>query len=380
MAIAVQLVPLPRPLIEAVSPARDAASGVLQPGSGAWVPLSITPAHTWHALAVWVATVLTFLAARHTFSTHGVREICRGVAAIGLVLSCAALVQRVASPELIYGVWRPRDSGALPFGPFVNRNHCATWLLMAIPLCAGYMLTRVAARGDRRVSLDSQNVWLAIAVATMTLTLAVSRSRSGILGVITAVVVLTTLGAKRMDVRRGAWLGGVLALALLAALTLADPAAVVARLEEGFGSGAYGRFASWRYALVAADEFWVTGSGAGTFRSAMLYFQMPPYRDYLFNQAHNHALQVAAEGGLLVAVPIVAGVLAFAATARRRLTDDRSAMFWIRAGALAGLCGVGFQSLWETGLRMPANALLAAVLAALVVHRVQRTSGADECR
>ena len=40
----------------------------------------------------------------------------------------------------------------------------------------------------------------------------------------------------------------------------------------------------------------------------------------------------------------------------------------MRAGAAAGLLGIAVQSLWEVSLVMPANAVLAAVLAALAVH------------
>jgi hypothetical protein len=43
-------------------------------------------------------------------------------------------------------------------------------------------------------------------------------------------------------------------------------------------------------------------------------------------------------------------------------------MFWIRAGAVAGIVGVLVQSVWETGLRMPANGLLFALLCAIASH------------
>ena len=39
-----------------------------------------------------------------------------------------------------------------------------------------------------------------------------------------------------------------------------------------------------------------------------------------------------------------------------------------RGWQAAGLFAVGLQSMWETGLVMPANAALAAVLAAIAVH------------
>ena len=44
-------------------------------------------------------------------------------------------------------------------------------------------------------------------------------------------------------------------------------------------------------------------------------------------------------------------------------------MYFLRAGALCGLFGVAVQSVWETGLTTPANAVLAALAAAMVVHR-----------
>ena len=52
--------------------------------------------------------------------------------------------------------------------------------------------------------------------------------------------------------------------------------------------------------------------------------------------------------------------------------SDRTAVFWIRIDAAGGLLAVMVQTLWETGLRMPANAALAAVLAAVVVHAPRR--------
>jgi hypothetical protein len=59
----------------------------------------------------------------------------------------------------------------------------------------------------------------------------------------------------------------------------------------------------------------------------------------------------------------------FVAAAVRKLRADMSGMYWIRAGAVCGLAGVAAQSVWDTGLTAPANAFLAAITAAIVVHR-----------
>jgi O-antigen ligase len=87
-----------------------------------------------------------------------------------------------------------------------------------------------------------------------------------------------------------------------------------------------------------------------------------------FNQAHNHYLQAAAEGGIVLAALVVAAIVALAAATRAQLSVDRSGAYWIRAGAACGLTAVALQSLWETGLVMPANAALAAVIAAIASY------------
>ena len=52
----------------------------------------------------------------------------------------------------------------------------------------------------------------------------------------------------------------------------------------------------------------------------------------------------------------------------RRVRSDTSPIFWLRAGAAAGLLGAAVQGVWDTSLRLPANAALFAVAAALAVH------------
>jgi O-antigen ligase len=96
----------------------------------------------------------------------------------------------------------------------------------------------------------------------------------------------------------------------------------------------------------------------------MLVYQQAD-RTVFFNQAHNHYLQLAAEGGALLAVPVAVAAAALAVTIRRRLAADALPAFWIRLGATSSLVAVAVQSLWETGLRMPANAVLFAIVAAV---------------
>jgi O-antigen ligase len=100
----------------------------------------------------------------------------------------------------------------------------------------------------------------------------------------------------------------------------------------------------------------------------MLVYQQALRGVVYFNHAHNHYLHVLAEGGLLLGLPVAGGLLALARVVRERLDNDEVEIFWIRAGAACALLAVAIQSIWETGLRMPANAILCAVVAAIAVH------------
>jgi hypothetical protein len=75
------------------------------------------------------------------------------------------------------------------------------------------------------------------------------------------------------------------------------------------------------------------------------------------------------EGGVLLAIPAIAAAVVGISSIRNRLRSDRTSMYWVRAGAASGLVAVAVQSIWETGLRVPANTLLFAVLAAVSLHR-----------
>ena len=154
-------------------------------------------------------------------------------------------------------------------------------------------------------------------------------------------------------------------------LSLPESVDLAARFQQPEFASTWARPQIWRETLPIVRDFAVTGTGLGSFRTAMLVYQKSD-RTFFFNQAHNQYLQFAAEGGVLLLIPLAWATLAFAAIVTRHLRTDASAMFWIRAGAAAGVIAALVQSLWETGLRLPANALLFAVICAIAVHQPRR--------
>jgi O-antigen ligase len=372
--VAAQLIPLPAWLWARLSPhAIDVVSAVrLDTVSQAPAshPLSLDPNATAWALALGSAYVALFWCARDIFAGGGVRLTTRGISWLGLGLTVLVAIQRATAPKLLFWTWRPLDSGASPYGPFVNRNSLACWLAMAVPLVIGYAVARHESRqpGTPAAGIDSTELWLGGAAVLMTGGLLGSLSRGGIFGGAVGLLVFVLLARTRLSRTRGlAWMvAGFIAMAAVAT-RYANVGALALRMQETTEFGEWGRRVIWHDTLAMATDFRVTGVGAGAFQQGMLVYQQAS-RQFFFTHAHNEYLQLLAEGGILVAVPAALALAAAIAMLARHLRTDRSAIFWVRAGAIAAIAAAAVQSVWDTALRTPANGVLFAVVAAIALH------------
>lgn len=378
IAMVVQVIPLPGGIVDRLSPAarpiRQSLS--LAPVVGA-LPLSLDLGSTLMAIGIAGAAVLVFVTSVRILASGGVRLVARGVAMIGLILAAESLAQDRTAHGLIYWRWDPGE-GPPPFGPFLNRNHFATWMVIAIPLCLGYLVAhtsvhqrreRIAAGWRQRLAnaLDGRSIWLAAAICLMLVAVVASLSRSGMLGLAAALLLGGYLRVRRATPSKAAWAIVAIGAAVVAAGLRVGSTPLLERLG-GAGAAAAYRLNIWRATARVIRDFWLTGSGAGTVATVMLVTQRVPSL-FRINAAHNHYLQVAAEGGLLIGIPVAIAAALFVRASREALRQDDSGMYFVRAGAVSGLFGVAVQSVWETGLTNPANAVLAAIAAAIVVHR-----------
>jgi O-antigen ligase len=389
--VALQLVPLPPAWTDWLSPEADRVRQAVRldaliRGPSAAIPLSVDPAATWHALATLLTAALTFYVARAHLAAGGVRRVCRAVTVVGLLLSLEALIQRASTPLLIYGFWSPGSPAAQPFGPFFNRNHFAGWVLLAMPLALGYLIAQLRSRSHRsaravmRALGESGALVTAAAVLAMLVALVATQSRSALVGLVVATVAGWWLARDRPglspSVKAAALLGFAGVLLMLAVYGNLD--ALVTRFGSTLTATEIGRVAIWRETAPMLRDFWFAGVGAGGFDVAMLAYQRtvifhPHLDEYVrVNHAHNHYLNVAAEGGLLLAVPMIAGLVGMAVALRRRLGAERGEIFWVRVGAVAALAAIAVQSLWDVPLVTPANAILCALAAAIALHRRER--------
>ncbi len=371
-----QLVPLPESMRAILSPNLPdylRRVSLVAPVEGAWRPLSLYPEGWLLGAGTILTAVGTFVWARDTLESRGIRLVMRSVAWMGLAVSVFALIQSTLFPNgLIYGFW---TAGARSTGPIVSRNHFAAWIVLAWPMTVGYLFAHGRTHWqDRRtpravlILSDTRALWLVLAAAMMLASLLITQSRAGAIGFGVAVLVLSLQLWTRTGALGRTGLVGFLLVVSLAVTLWASPDALVNRFDRAWSGVDGGRPDIWGQTMVLVRAFPVAGVGLGAFAVVMPAYQTSSFAT-LLNHAHNQYLHVLAEGGLLLVVPLLMAAVAFFAVARRRLRRDESALVHLRQGALAGLIGLAVLSIFEVALLTPAVLVLASVSAAIVVHR-----------
>ena len=377
-AIAIQLIPLPFGLRSAIAPSSIAYEQVARVGAGVAPsagPITVNRDATAFALFITVVILVFFWCARTALRRGGVRTTIRGIAIMGAIVAPLALLQHASAPHQYYFRWRSHVGNALVFTPFINRNDFASWLIMALPLTGGYAVARIQSRRrtgkpfDPESALDDKGLVLGAALVMMLAGLLASMSRSGVTGAAAALLLFVVLARGRMSGQWIAWmLAGTAAMIVVAALYASNLGALTARFSGVVSEGLTGRLAIWRQTWPMVEKFWPVGSGVGSYQEVMVFYQTTTSRLFYISHADNEFLQILAEGGLLVGIPVALAIVGVVRTIALRLHADRTPLFWIRAGAACGILAAGVQNLFEMTLRVPANAILLALLTAIASH------------
>ena len=267
-------------------------------------------------------------------------------------------------------------------GTFVNPNHLALYLELALPLAAAWSWW-AARRAVKEVQTERRVLWMVPPVLvwlTLFAGLAFSGSRAGLLAAMAAVSVQGALAAGSR--RRRWWLAPLGALAALAGV------GVVAAIgpREGLGRllatsatdvslGA--RLEEYRVALGLWARFPFTGTGLGTFRDAFPLVQTPVLEG-TFWHPHSDFLEVLVTAGLAGAALVTFGLWSLVRALARVLrqggrSEDRAAGL----AALGLLVSAGVHESMDFGLSMPGNAITLAILLGAAAAAKTRVASAQ---
>ncbi len=304
---------------------------------------------------------------------------------VALFQAVLGLVQFGDGAGSVFYFGNPYMNGSAA-GTYVNRNHLAGLLEMALPVALALLVAAVgpylrgarrhARSGSRRrlarlvFSKGNQIVFFSAVAIAILLGLVFTRSRAGVLLAMLGIFLCSLAFCRRFE---GGKVYGSLGMFLVIGIGLAVAiglAPVLGRfaLQDSLSEGRWLIYAS---SLQAIQEFLPLGSGIGTFEEVFPRFHSMAFGvERTINHAHNDYLEWILEGGIVVAFILIL-FLGFYVRQWFRIwcCDAWSSFRLVQVGAGIALALMMLHGLVDFNLHIPANAIFFAFLAAVFFHR-----------
>jgi O-antigen ligase len=329
---------------------------------------------------------------RYTSTRRRLRALIYLVIGIAVLSAMFGMVRQMTQREA--GFLLPGLMPEVGYGQFINRNHFAFLMEMALGLTLGLIVAGGVRREQKLVHLaPALLLWAALVL---------SNSRGGIFSMISQMLFLVLIYSLRRPGQEAseepAWLlraarSSVVRAAIIIILLIGLVVSVFwlggerlagrfAQSEEFTATESSGRDGTrriqiWRSTWQVIKANPIFGVGFGAYWVSIDEFsdrsgKLKPF------EAHNDYLDILASGGLIGLA--LGGWFAFLVVKRARIelrtTDPfrRAAC----AGALVGLFGVTVHSLVEFGLQTTVNAVIFLVLIAIATAEIpNRLTGAE---
>ncbi len=377
LIILLQLIPLPHPVLCFLSP--NTCKLYKMTLSEDLRTISICRSRTVEESFKFIFYFLTFFLSLHIFSSR--RSIKRAMTVILITGAAEALLgifQLLTKTEKIFWFWQSHYKKGGYFGSFVNPNHFAAYMEIAVCVSVGFLLSR------RRIpfypSQESwrhylykyepylaKNVLITFLISIMGVALFLSLSRGGILCFIFSFILIFMLQGIKLFKRK--------TLVILASLSLAltiwigiDP--ILKELSTIFKRGSPLRIAVWKDSMKILKDYPILGVGLGNFQN--IY---PIYRTLktggFFDHAHNEYLELMIDTGIAgffaFFIPVL---LCIHVCIKKWIKRKERFSVGITLGGLAAICSILMHSLAEFNFHIPAISFLFFLTMGLILRSV----------
>lgn len=385
--LVLQIIPLPRGLVEILSPESWLIAEKSLPASQVAIAqhsvpntLSLTPYRYPVRMSIirWVAYGLFFLGFTQTLKSRKRIEL-----AIGCILATACFSGLYGIFQTYSGyshIWWFTKNAYLEdvTGTYINRNHFACFMGLALILAAAYSCS-LSAGGRKeprnsRVRLTrflsheqsfSKKMLVIASGIVIGIGLILSASRGGILAATAGLFFMGLLFASKRSQRRN----GVIVFVIFGLITLSTFYIGAEHSWERFRNINASYAVRARYAettLNLFNDFKLFGVGVGNFRYAYPKYQQAPDNYVFIEYAHNDWAQFLAEAGIIGFVFFLSGISRYIYQTIRRW-KRREEPFYVAMGLapLAALLLIGVHSYSDFNLHIPANFLVLTSLVAI---------------
>jgi O-antigen ligase len=288
-----------------------------------------------------------------------------------IMLSVIGILKRL--DMLILPWWRYPDidhsfnAGAVS-GVYVNKNHMAGFLEMAIPFSIVLLFIKSRSRGS--ILLLVALVLFLLTVQILTLSRGGWVSSAVSLVFLVSVMISTKGRFEKLPFMAGGLCIIVLFLFFIFNSTAVKRASSMTDYEKGLPIS--GRLHCWKGTVNQIKDNWLSGTGPGTFAQAYPQYQLPGSL-YLQRYTHNDYLNFTAETGVFF-VPVTAVVLYIVFKTGFNSLHSRSRQKrGLAAASMAGILAILIHSFGDFNLNIPANAFLFVILGAILASTSEMT-------
>lgn len=242
---------------------------------------------------------------------------------LGTVVSLAVAEAALGILQLAFGTpsfmgYDVAVGGTRATGTFINKNHYATLLAMALPLLVFRATGQYSFFRQNGVPSSLSNVWWGTATALVLVALIASLSRAGGAAGFSVAVLATLLCIFRKQATTSQRLGPMIIAAL--ALAMASGSSLKLFLDSlqgaAFAESADGRRVLFHLSLAGVKAFFPLGSGLGSYSIAFQRFQPEEVAGYV-EHVHNDYVELLFEAGILGALALACFAMAAAAAGLR---------------------------------------------------------------
>jgi len=248
-------------------------------------------------------------------------------------------------------------------GAYVNRNHLAGFLEMAIPFVIILFITR-------QRSLETKLGLLFITLFLIT-TLAFTLSRGGWISTLTAILFLAAVLLAQKNFAHKKTILTIFAAFTIITIFILSSLPVVERIttltQQDPMDNIEGRIRCWKGTIAQIKDNLALGTGPNTFAQAYPAWQIPGHA-VLRRYAHNDYLHFTAETGIFFIPVLIYTLFVFFRTGFQNLNTQSRQKKGITLGAMAAILAILVHSFSDFNLNIPANALAFTIIAALVFH------------
>jgi len=340
-----------------------------------WRSITLHPTATQYSWLVMIPCAALFVAVRQ-FDRARVRRLAIVFVAIASLEAIVGVMQAGSAPgsAIMFG---NSYGGAGATGTYVNKNHFAALIAMALPMLialwaiemlpvrtrSGEVLREHPRSADMKFAMRAYFSMLAVGLL---LALLLSRSRAGIAaGLLAFALAIVALVWREATVQVKVALSMVVGLALFIGGYVGLTPVLERFAPDAFSMEYHSRMELAESTLVAALDFLPFGSGLGTFADVFRRYQGARIIGFA-DHAHNDYAELVLELGVAgIAIVALLGI-AYAMQWRAVLSDRSSRRLRsMRAGAGLGMLAMLLHGLFDFNFHIPANAIYFSFLAGI---------------